>query len=189
MMKIVILIGFWMSVTICLRFRASDSQEKSVFRLFQPPEAKNDPDTENTKQPDFDKNCLVYSVSGSFLVSGGQKTRKSFLMSSKNPFFSFFSLQRPKMPWHRKYQTFLIKIGLFCIFCVRVIFGLWRLKNPKNGFFDICKVSRRPFWLFSRPFGFKYVLVGVPNESWQCPLQYRFPAIKVWDSNLASRGR
>ena len=41
--------------------------KKSVFRLFQPPAAKNDPDTENTNQPDFDKNCLVYSVSGSFL--------------------------------------------------------------------------------------------------------------------------
>ena len=36
--------------------------EKPVFRVLWAPEALNDTTTENKKQPNFDKNCFVFSV-------------------------------------------------------------------------------------------------------------------------------
>ena len=62
---------FWPLVAEKAKKPNSEICKKLVFGLFQPSEAKNDPDTENTKQPDFDQNCLVFSMSGSFLASGG----------------------------------------------------------------------------------------------------------------------
>jgi hypothetical protein len=44
---------------------------KNEFRVFWPPETKNDPDTEYTKQFLSKSGCFVFPVSGSFLASGG----------------------------------------------------------------------------------------------------------------------
>ena len=72
-------------------FEISKYGSKSVFWLFQPPEAENDPDTENTKDPDLWKDFFVFYDIESFLASGGWKSQKTdfdpFLEISKNQFF------------------------------------------------------------------------------------------------------
>ena len=44
---------------------------KSVFCPFQPPEAENDPYTQNTKKLDLEKGFFVSYDFGSFLATGG----------------------------------------------------------------------------------------------------------------------
>ena len=94
-----------------------------TFRVFWPPETKNDPDTENTKISYQNRVFFLFSVGVSFRASGAHKTR--------NTGFSIFASQ---------------STAISAIFS-----AIW---------LQICTC-------------------GVPNESWQCPLQYLFPAIKV----------
>ena len=53
-----------------------------VFRGFWPPEAKNDPHSENTKKPDFEKNFFIFYAKRSYLASGGLKTAKTMIFGS-----------------------------------------------------------------------------------------------------------
>merc|ERR1711951_63134 len=54
----------------------SGSRNK-VFRALWPPEAKNDPHSENTKKSDFETNFWVFNAKRLFLASGGRKTAKT----------------------------------------------------------------------------------------------------------------
>ena len=82
-------------------FEISKNGSKSVFWLFQPPEAENDPDTENTKEPDLWKDFFVFYEFKSFLASVGWKSQntgfQNFAKTGQNRVFGFFSHQRPKM--------------------------------------------------------------------------------------------
>ena len=79
--------------------------EKPVFHVLWAPEALNDTPTENKKQPNFDKIFFVFSVSGSFLVSGGQKTQVIFEVVKKFSFLAFSASRGKKRPLNRKYKT------------------------------------------------------------------------------------
>ena len=57
-------------------------RRSKVFRVFWPPEAKNDPHSENTKKPDFEKNFLIFYAKRSYLASGGLKMAKTMIFGS-----------------------------------------------------------------------------------------------------------
>ena len=59
----------------------SGSRNK-VFRVLWPPEAKNDPHSENTKKFNFEKNFLVFYAKRLYLASGGRKTAKERIFGS-----------------------------------------------------------------------------------------------------------
>ena len=81
-------------------FEISKYGSKSVFWLFQPPEAENDPDTENTKGPDLWKDCFVFYDFESFLASGGWKSQKTKFPNFQNRvkigFLAFSATRRQK---------------------------------------------------------------------------------------------
>ena len=58
-----------------------------VFRILWPPKAKNDPQSENIKRPDFKKKKKIFCAKRSFLASEGHKWQMK-LFSSPNKGFS-----------------------------------------------------------------------------------------------------
>ena len=78
------------------------------FCVLWPPEAKNDPHSENTKKINFEKNFLVFNAKRSYSASRRPKNAKNYSGDPKMLTFSFSGLQRPKMTFLHKIQKVLI---------------------------------------------------------------------------------
>ena len=113
----------------------SQKGSKSFLSLFQPPEAENDHDTENTKNPDLKKDFFVFYDFGPFLASGGQKSQKTGLRNFQNNAFVAFAATRGwKWPWHTKQKRTRFIKGFFCRLWLWAIFGpqLTSQESPKS---------------------------------------------------------
>ena len=108
------------------------------FAVFWPPEAKYDLLALNTKKLFSKSNFFVFSEWGSFLASGGHKTRKTLFRDPENPLFglenSFICHLRPSEAKNDllafKTIFFLFKIGYLYVFLVGGHF--WPLEAAKR---------------------------------------------------------
>ena len=101
------------------------------------------------------------------------------LQISKNPFFGFFSLQRPKMTLTQKIPNNSYQNRVVLYFLCPGHFWPLEAEKAKKRIFSIFASQSTAISAIFSAIWLQICTCGVPNESWQCPLQYLFPTIKV----------